>query len=346
MKLIQILLCLMLVLSISLPARAAECKTDMDCPEGLTCIDALCMDLNQNSEPVCSTAEDCEDGFYCIKGMCLPEEDGSCDEDSDCQEDELCVWNSCNPAQEFCTTDSDCADFESCRMECVLYNYAEEGGQGECASEIGFCKLNPEKVEVPEACVAFCDALAPCMAADMGDDDIIVEDVETEGGTDTEQDGGSSGSEGKEDDITDEELAEAQEECELFCAIGMMAEDGAIEMEALVDCVAGYETCEEMETECQEEAEAFANVMFETLGIVTDSEEGGTGGNEQGGGAFGLGGGSEPSTDKNDDGSETEQSTSDNDSGCGVATLPTNPASLLILLMLAGLVLLISRWTT
>jgi hypothetical protein len=313
------------------------CETDGDCDEGWTCLDGFCADLNQNPDPLCATAADCAEDEDCIKGMCLPHEEGLCDADDDCLEGEVCAWHTCEPAESFCESDEDCGAWESCEVECVLYSYAD-GSFDNCVKELGYCQLDPEKVEVPAACVDFCAHLAPCMEADL---ETEVE-VEYDGGEDS-----GSAEAGKEDDIADEEMAEMVAECEFVCAIGL-SEDGApAEMQALIDCALAEETCDAMESECQDEAEALADRLFEELGaeVGDDIEQGGDGD------FFGIGEADDGSEPPDGNGEENEEPTAKGEtgddggsSGCGVAMLPSSPASILMLLFLGFFAFLLRRW--
>ncbi|MBM4356148.1 MAG: hypothetical protein FJ109_20545, partial [Deltaproteobacteria bacterium] len=218
------------------------CETDADCPEGWSCLDGMCVP-NQSPEPTCATSADCAEGQDCIKGYCMQHEEGLCDADDDCAEGEVCAWHSCMPAEEFCTEDADCAAYESCQMDCVMYAYAEEGGMSEeCQQDLGFCYPDMAKVEVPQECVDFCAHVGPCI----------------EEGSSEPSEGGGGGSTGEEpvpddkgDDITD---ATPEEMCGMFCAIALLEEESKAPMQDFMACVQKYDTCEEMQSECADEA--------------------------------------------------------------------------------------------
>jgi len=212
------------------------------------------------------TAADCQEGYDCIKGFCFVHEEGMCDEDGDCLGGEICAWHMCEAADQFCQADGDCQEWESCHVDCVLFEYSAEGGMSDtCITEAGECDLDPDKLEAPQACIDFCEHIMPCEEAEA-----VVEDVE-------EGSGSGATPEGKEDDMGDEEVSE-QEECEIFCAVGMTMEESKNEMQALIDCALQYEDCDEMEVQCEAEAEALLERLFGELdeGVkIGDDEEGG-----------------------------------------------------------------------
>ncbi len=101
-----------------------RCSRDSDCNSvGGRCDHSRCV-------PQCSTSPNsCKAGQTCKAGRC------SCKRQLDCPSGEVCVSGSCrtplSATQRFCTQNSDCQSFETCRGKRLLATHIENGGLSE-----------------------------------------------------------------------------------------------------------------------------------------------------------------------------------------------------------------------
>ena len=116
---------------------------DVNCPDGLSCVDDECREpcqLQVDCAPlacidgfcrICNVSIDCGPGLICVAEQCVQ----PCTEDPElCRPDELCNENTgtCIPR---CTSDDMCDGDLICNTEtgrCVQPECTEEGQQGEC----------------------------------------------------------------------------------------------------------------------------------------------------------------------------------------------------------------------
>ncbi|MBI5502736.1 MAG: hypothetical protein HY907_20990 [Deltaproteobacteria bacterium] len=95
----------------------AECTADSDCPAGLRCVGARCL------EPVtdeCVVDTDCDAAEHCADGVCVPNDHpGTCTTDAECAAGEVCSGSgNCLPAgTDACAANPDCAAGEVCDIE-------------------------------------------------------------------------------------------------------------------------------------------------------------------------------------------------------------------------------------
>ncbi|NUN14102.1 MAG: hypothetical protein HUU55_10760 [Myxococcales bacterium] len=242
---------------------AAPCSDESDCEPGESCESGECVSGSGAPFVECTTTNDCGSFEQCQDGMCVPareipdKPEGSCTQDSDCTDGQICVSNTCEDKGDYCKTDSDCGQFETCEFT------VPDAPGGDGTNEWGDCSLDPEQIPVDPTCSSVCQTLSNCP-------NIIEDDP-------TENSGSSSGSatDGaqKADEAT--EKAEFVAGCTLSCSYFIASNQAVAEFQATALCVQQHaSSCEAIETNCMDEIEA-ADARIDSL---DDKSAGGNGG--------------------------------------------------------------------
>jgi peptidoglycan-associated lipoprotein len=113
--------------------KCVQCKDNMDCPEGTTCVAGGCQPTEgycksdsdcgifevckDNRCTSCTVDEECGPGGACRAGKCI--RPGTCETDEDCPEDEDCVNNRCVKSGQ------PSSNIPSCPVEAVYFGFDE-----------------------------------------------------------------------------------------------------------------------------------------------------------------------------------------------------------------------------
>lgn len=102
---------------------AIGCRDDSSCPTTQSCVNSICVDQCQKSNP-CNTTQictiqnhqakcSCPEGYTPSKGKCVPTDSLPCKSDQDCQRGEACLDNTC---QDLCKK-TPCGDQATCTAQ-------------------------------------------------------------------------------------------------------------------------------------------------------------------------------------------------------------------------------------
>jgi len=159
----------------------------------------------------------------------------------ECFEKQVCVRHRCEDRVDYCSSDDDCHDVESCALECVLYEYGPDGSfdGATCISELGKCEIDLSKIDLKQECDPFCEKIGPCWEEEDGGNE--------EGPISIPVDEG-----GKEDTITDG--SDMVLECKYMCSILLADPAHQPSMDAAIACLADVEgDCADFESTCESE---------------------------------------------------------------------------------------------